>query len=146
MKEEQKIKISEQIAGLWEVNPESAISDVSGFREYLETHYSTCIDFGKWLDSKSELKYAYGKFLYRREVFEVSILVTYKDQPKMAFDKLSNSIYQYPDEWIYYLLQENNDLTDSEINDLKCQILAERNAIPEVMGYAFKMFLVGRTV
>jgi hypothetical protein len=142
MTEEQKLKISEEIAKLWETDLEEAIETVAGFRTYLETHYSAFIDFGKWIDTKSELKYAYGKFLCRREVFEVTTLVTYKDQPKMAFDKLSNSIYQYPDEWIYYLLQENNELSDSQINDLKCQVFADRNGIPEQLGYAFKMILI----
>jgi hypothetical protein len=142
MTKQQKIEISNEIAKLWEIDPEEAIETVAGFRTYLEIHYSAFIDFGKWIDTRSELKYAYGKFLYRREVFEVTTLVTYKDNIKMAFDKLSNSIYQYPDEWIYYLLQENNELSDSQINDLKCQVFADRNGIPEQLGYAFKMILI----
>lgn len=141
MTEEQKRNISDEIAKLWETDPEEAIETVPGFRTYLETHYSAFIDFGKWIDTRSELRYAFGKFLYRREVFEVTTLVTYKDNPKMAYDKLSNSIYQYPDEWIYYLLLEN-ETPISEVNDLKCEVWAEKNGVPKTMGYSLKMILI----
>jgi hypothetical protein len=141
MTKQQKIEISNEIAKLWEIDPEEAIETVAGFRTYLETHYSAFIDFGKWIDTRSELKYAYGKFLYRREVFEVTTLVTYKDNIKMAFDKLSNSIYEYPDEWIYYLLLEN-ETPISEVNNLKCEVWAEKNGVPKTMGYSLKMILI----
>jgi hypothetical protein len=141
MTKQQKIEISNEIAKLWEIDPEEAIETVAGFRTYLEIHYSAFIDFGKWIDTRSELKYAYGKFLYRREVFEVTTLVTYKDNIKMAFDKLSNSIYEYPDEWIYYLLLEN-ETPISEVNNLKCEVWAEKNGVPKTMGYSLKMILI----
>lgn len=159
MTEEKKTEILDREYERTKMNPYEALDRMPGFREYCEAHYpeffyedgdlhygETWIveeynvsEKGERIKEVTRISKAYAGFLRQREDFEYSMEKTYSDDPDRLFEEMKNSIYQFPEDYIYAFMQEAGiELTP----EMKAREIAERNNIPEIFGMALRSFIL----